>query len=615
MNRKASGLAWLFVGATVVGCGGGSQKYPDATVTFDAPPAEGGHDAGSVETGGDTPLPPPMPGTGSHLLVPGTISLIGSGSDSCTNQVPAIGDRWCGFTRPGTSLGANELWVINATQAAAGVNVKCDTFDANCIRLSTGLFEDPTSHFQIHGFDGDTLIFTADPGAPVFAWRPGLIGARQVTSGTGVGCRGHRNSDSVVCFDNVVTDAANTQTVADLHSGKLSDPPGLLPIVDTLFIAAKTDAAGVRKWQVDISPDGASVVWSTRPDAAGVETLKMQKIGNDASRKTIAQDVSQWSISADSTKWYWLKQFNYNVNGSPAGTLEAAAFPDGTGPTALAAAVADFSEAGAKGILFRTKVTQDVGDLVLMADRSAPTAVTTLDQNVFFVFDRSKDGTKAVYTKNVQMVTSGMFSAPVFDIFIAGADGNKPCTLAATAIGFLAPDFLASGGVAAWGRLNSMTSEVEGIYTTVATCTSRKFASEIFSWVPIADEGYVYLDDLSPDANEATLRFAQIKDGLLPAMGTQVQTRAAFVFSSLLPTLPAVIYTVATTTPADGLYINAKLPFTATPAVPPPDAGATAGDGGDAAPVSDGGVPETGASETGASDTGASEGGTDAGQG
>jgi hypothetical protein len=606
MNRKV-GLAWLFVGTTVVGCGNGSQKYPDTGVKFDAVP-EVGRDAGSIETS-MTPPPAPVPGVGSRLVVPGPITLIGAGADSCTNGVPATGDRWCAFTKPGTTLGSNELWVINATQAAANVAIKCDTSDANCLRLTSGLLEDQTNGFQIHGFDGDTLIYLVEPAAPVFAWRPGWIGGRQVTSTTGVGCRGHKTSDSIVCFDNVVTDTPPTQTVADLHAGKLSDPTGgLLPKVDTLFIAAKTDDPNARKWQVDMSPDGAYVAWSTRAAAAGLETLKMQRIGDDCSRKTIAADVTQWNISADSTTWYWLKKYNYNTMGSPSGALEAAAFPDGTGPTVLAADAADFSPAGAKGVLFRTKVTQDVGDLVLMADRSEPTALTTLDQNVLFVFDRSQDGKKAVYTKNAQTVTSGLFSAPIFDLFVAGSDLAKPCTLAATPLGFLAPDFLASGGVAAWGRLNRTTGEVEGMYTTVANCATSKFAAEILSWTSIGDEGYVYLDDLSPDPNlnEATLRFGQVKNGLLPAMGTKVQTRAAFVFASLLPTLPAVAYTVATNTAADGLYINAMLPFTPTPPVSPTDAGTGASDA--AAPMcGDGGASETGASETGASETGASE--------
>jgi hypothetical protein len=104
---------------------------------------------------------------------------------------------------------------------------------------------------------------------------------------------------------------------------------------------------------------------------------------------------------------------------------------------------------------------------------------------------------------------------------------------------------------------------------------TKKYANEILSWTPIASEGYVYLDELSLDQtlNEATLRYAKLDNGTLPAKGTLIQTRAQFRYATLLPTLPAVVYEVSSNAGSDGLYINASLPFTTTPVVPPPDAG------------------------------------------
>lgn len=618
MSRKVLGLASFIVGIAVAGCGGGGgqQTYPDAMIDFDAQPET---TPPKVDAMPET-MPAPMAAPTSKRLVEGGAMLIGSGPESCTNQEPAPGDRWCAFTQPGTALGFNELWVINVTKAAAAAttpgaaSVKCNTTDLNCLRLSTALYEDFDLGFRLHGFDGDTLIYYDEPTqspdgfvGTIKAWRPGWTAGRKLTDETGVVCAGHKTSAAVLCFNNVFTDAAVTVRTADLHAGLLTEQGGgLLPKVDTILIAAKNDVDGVRKWRADLSPDGKRVAWSSRADAAGVEILKVQTIGDDASRKTVAEDVSEWTITADGAKWLWLRKFNYDQTGAPAGTLESAPFPDGTGATMLATAVGEYSDAGSKSVIFRSKMKADVGDLFVIPDREAPAGVAMLDQGVLFVFDQSKDGTKAVYTKNAESISAGLSSAPIFDLYVAANDGKRPCTLAATPIAFLPPDFLGSD-YSAWGRLNTVTGEVEGMYTSLATCVTKKFAAEIFSWVPINDEGYVFLDELAldPSVNEATLRYALIKDGMLPAAGTKIQTRSQFVYAPLLPTLSAVVYNVRSgNKDTDGLYINASLPFKTTPVVPPPDGGTP-----DVPANTDAGTPGTDAPVEAAADAG---GGTDA---
>ncbi len=621
MNRKVLGLASVFVGIALGGCGSGNPSYPDAKLHPDAK-VDGNH----VDAGTEV-LPPPMAATTSKLLVPGNAVLIGSGADSCTNQDPAPGDRWCAFTRPGTTLGFNDLWVINVTKAAAvaatpgAAAIKCDTSDPSCLRLSTGLYEDLELGFRLHGFDGDTLIYYEEPShsadgfvGNVRAWRPTWTAGRKLTSESGVVCAGHKKSAAALCFENVFTDAAQTVRTADFHAGMLTDQSGgLLPKVDTLLIDAKDDLAGVRKWRADLSPDGKRVAWSSRADAAGPEILKVQTLGDDASRKTVAEDVSVWSVTADGTSWLWLRKYNYNQDGAPSGTLESAPFPDGTGAKVLAASVGDYTDVGTKGVLYRSKVLMDAGDLILMPDRDVPATIAMLDQGVLFVFDQSKDGTRAVYTKNAESISAGFSSAPVFDLYIAANDGKRPCTLAATPIGFLPPDFLGpSGDYAAWGRLNSTTGEVEGMYTTLSTCATKKFASEIFSWTAIGSEGYVFLDELSldPDLNEATLRYSKLENGALPSAGTKIQTRAQFTYAALLPTLAAVVYNVSSGQGGDGLYINASLPFTTTPVVPSPDGGAP-----DVPAATDGGTPGADAPLDLAADTGTDAPGVDTGTG
>jgi hypothetical protein len=124
-------------------------------------------------------------------------------------------------------------------------------------------------------------------------------------------------------------------------------------------------------------------------------------------------------------------------------------------------------------------------------------------------------------------------------------------------------------------------------------------------WTAIGDEGFVYLDTLSPDQNvdEATLRYGKVANGVLPFPGTTIQTRAALGFATLMPSLPAVVYTVETgTTGTDGLYVNATLPFSAT-GVTPTDGGTTPDATVDAT------VDMTTGPDATSSDVGANEGG------
>jgi hypothetical protein len=596
MTLKLDRLAFLFVcgaaGFGVIGCGSSGKTYNDASFGTDAKPD--GSDAGNAGSPGSDAgaeaLPDPAPGDGSHLVIGGeSVELVGSGNDSCTNQVPYSTDRWCAFAKPGTGDNV-ELWVINATKAAAGVAIKCNTTDTNCLRLTSGLLDDDEFHFRIHRFDGDSLIFSEGVGGgstgDIFGWRPGWSAPRKLTSQTGELCIGNKASSTVVCIDNVAIDAAKTRRL-DFHGGTLDDQNGgLVPLVDTFIFFTPTDAqTDLQRYEWDISPDGKYFAWSGRYDVAGKETLKIRKVG-EATSTTVATDVSAWTISNDVSKWYWISAFNYNAD-VPSGGLESAPFPAGTPPKALAGKVGDYFQAGqTNGLIVRSSIAVDtasglsLGTLSLMPDRDTPGTIQPLDTKVFALFDVSADGSKVMYTKN-EDVLGGVL--PVFDLYIAKADGSPVCTLAATPTSFAdpsAPKF--SGGIAVFGRINVVTGEGEGLYVNATMCAAKKFASEIYAWQPVGDEGFVYSDELAAvnRNGETTLRFAQAASGALPASGTKLQTRAGLRFATLTPALDSVMYTVASGTTFDGLYINTKLPFTTTPPVPAPDGGVSTSDAG-----------------------------------
>ena len=608
MNPKARRLALVALSAPLIagtiGCGGG-KSYPDAKVDLDAQPDGSG--GSTVSDASDAVITPPTIGPGDKVLVKGAIDLIGSGPDTCTNQVPPSGDRWCGFARQSAILGANELWVINVTQAAAGTTINCDapTGDPNCLRLSGGLVSDPTNGFRIHGFDGDTLAYSETPSAGSssnFAWRPGWTKPHGLTGAMGLACNGHALSRGAVCLENPVTDPTGMffQSV-ELHAGMLADQDMHLPLVDKIILQAKSDAMGLKKWGASLTPDGQSIAWSTRATDTGTEDLKVQKLGDDTSRISVASDVDQWMVTADSKKWLWLKTFNFDVTGNaPSGTLESATYPTGAAPVTIATAVGDFKEAGPTGVLFRVSVAQGVGNLMLVPDRDMPATVSMVDKAVVFVFGVTKDGKNASYAKRLQFLDAAQ-TIPVFDLYVNSGGGPTPCALASSPLAVLPPNFFGGDGLVVWGRLNSTTQEVEGVSTALSGCTTIKFASDVFGWTPIGDEGLVYLDTLSADpaVNEATLRYAKLENGALPAQGTVVQARAGLSYATLLPTLSAVVYTITSNTSADGLYINSTLPFT-TSIPQPPDGGTDttgAGDGGDTA------VPEAGGDTAATGDT------------
>jgi hypothetical protein len=607
------------LGAVSFGCGGGSNngdggmKYPDAKVNFDAKGDMGTGGTGAAGAGGSggsmgAAGAPPI-GTGSKLIVGGNITLIGSGKDTCTNQVPPSADRWCGFARLSSDLVDYELWVVNVSKVAAGVTVSCASGagDPNCVRLSTGLYVDPTNGFRVHGFDGDTLTYDEVPSGSgggflgnIFAWRPGWTAPHNLTGNNGLVCNGHALGKAAVCIQNPTSDATQTFVhTAELHAGILSDSNTPLPLIDTIIIVASTAEAnaGVSKWSARLSPDGKSIAWSTRATDTGTEDLHVQAL-ETTTKVDVAQDVSQWEISDDSSKWYWLKSFNYGSSGAPSGTLQTAPFPGGATPVTLSQNVGDFTPAGSS-VFYRTQVdtTSGAGNLLLTADPTMPANVAMIDTKVEFVFGATTDGKNVTYTKNVQNPAGT--SIFLFDVYVGNSAGNMACTLTSTANAFMPPIFIGGNSMVAWGRINQLTQVIEGMTTTLPACASRKFASDIFDWQVAGDEGLVYLDDVNsdPTIDEASLRYGKIAGGLLPSPGTVVQPRAGLAFSALLPALDAVVYTISTHTAADGLYVNATLPFTVT------------------APVPDGGTPPTDSGSTGAAGSGAAGSGGAAGAG
>ena len=582
----------VLVGLATLGCAGAPSRGPsdrDAAAAEASPTDADAADASGGDTSDAAPKPPPVAAAESRLVVPGAAALVGSGLDSCTNAPAASGDRWCAFARPAGDY--TELWVIDATEAAGGAAIACDGTDARCLRLSGHLFKSRANGFSDSGFNGDTLIYdeTPDRGdstsaffGVVWAWRPGWTAGRALTSAQGLACVGQGRSDAALCFENRTGDGAIADLTVELHAGRLSAAAGpVLPRLDTLILVATTDAPGApERTQVDLAPDGSYALWSTRAAMDAIETLHAPRLTDGAAPGApilVARDVSQWAVSPDGRAWYWLAGYDYDVTGAPAGTLQAADFPDGSNATTLAQAVGDFAVVNDKGLWLRADVAAQVGTLRWLPDRDAPAAAATVDTKVLGVLGQARDGARFLYTKTFAPVRPATATAAGFDVvdLYVGAAGGAPCVVADTPTAVHAA--IAPGGdVVLWDRDDGLTGERHGLATNVSSCTTTPFATRLRTLLPSGDDASLYLDEADDAADEATLRYARVVDGAL-AIEPPLQTRAAHVFAPLAPALAAVAYTVATATAADGLYV-AALP--AAPDASAPDATADGADGG-----------------------------------
>jgi len=579
-------LVLAFAALVTTACASSARREPDGAPPGDdgardsAPDAADGADAAGVGDGDARdapPKPPPVASPASRLVVPGDAALVGHGADSCTNEAGATGDRWCAFGRSAAT--GFELWVLDVTKAAAGAAIACDGSDASCLRLSQHLFKSRAAGFADAGFNGDTLIYgeTFDTSASVtpfvgalFGWRPGLAAGHALTTDNGIACVGQARSDAVLCFEDRLGDGTDQDLTVDLLAGRLAATGASgLPKIDTLVLISTADAPGAPpRYGFDLSPDGAYVAWSTRTAADPIETLHASPLDGKGMASVVARDVSQWQIAPDGASWDWLAAYDYDVTGAPSGTLQSASFPTGAATT-LASGVGDFQAVGGAGLWLRMGVADQVGTLGWMADRAAPANVATVDTKVLAVLDPS-DGSRFLYAKTFvplrpapQATTT--ITPELVDLTV-GAPGVGPLCVVSAAPEALHATFTPRADVVLWARYDMATGASQGLATKVSSCAMTAFASRLGGLLPAssADDdagslGYLFTDDADPAAGEGTLRYARIVNGALVVAEQALQTRAALVFAPLPSTLSAVAYTVATGTPADGLYV-APLP-------------------------------------------------------
>jgi hypothetical protein len=554
-----------------VGGGGGLGQKLDA-----------GRDRATFEVTAAPDAPPaPAPNMDSTVVIKGAARLVGSHFSACSNAVPASGngDRWCAFSVPNRQIGFTDLWVMNVTKALAGTPPKCDNTDPNCkllippgstmamgTQLWTGQPMQGPIHPTTHRFDGDTLIFHAlasenvdQYSGPIFAWRPGWDAPKKISLGTtAYSCSGHGTAEVFVCIENLST---MDPLVFDLTGGQLATGAKMIKHIVPFRAGSQTS-----QWRAALSRDGQYLVFSTGGlTVAERETLYLSKMSApDQVTMVGTPGISRWSISADSKRYYYLRNYNYDTAGAPSGIMTMADFPMGTGEVTLAPAVGAIVALGDgeidKGVGFFDNVLASKATFKYMADPKTK-ATVTVASNIGGTLGVSRDLKLLYYYKDVNPD-----NGTTTDGYIAKMDGSENATGGCTITDQLDSDqfgapFTQNGSQIFWAdKIDPVDGVGEGWTANPNGCLNkRKFSDKMDFWFLHGNDGMVYSDEGMADYS--TLKYVTFPGGNSLGQPVVVQQQVNRIYG-VFGNFDSLIYSIVNSTPEkDGLYSFAKVPF------------------------------------------------------
>jgi len=570
----------LVLATGMAACGGGSAKssYPDAS-TFGSGGAAGGAAGGAVATGsgghagtatggagGNTIVFPgtggaagggsgnsgPPPAPGSTLVLSGTTLLIGPGA-ACSSAPAATTpapDRWCGLFVPSGNQTVG-LVVFNLTKALAGTPITCATTDVNCVPLNASVDVNMNDTDASYGFFGQTLIYY--DASTIYAWRPGWAAGRAIMA--------HSTTQPVQCVANP-GDAATALCLAgtsnNLYAGTLDAATGgTLPLVEALT----NGSTGI-----DFSPDGRSVIWSVKASTSATspaETLKMQTIGDATTKKTIAANITQWAISADAARWYWLSAPTTDANMITTGALQTAPYPAGTTPAAVQAKVGQYLLFGAKSALTLTATAASASgaDMNVIPDVDAPVPAVVEPSDVIGLVGVTDAGNILYATMAQQPSSSSSTSSSsiLVDLRLIQADGTGKCVVTATPSADPGAGFNAAATAVEWVgvKLDSAgaVTTISGQYTTVADCAPHVFTTSLYSFYDVTS-GLLFQQGYDSKLFTADIDYAPFAATGGPGTPALVQTGADSTIVPLFPAPGRVLYTLSSGAATDGLYLS-----------------------------------------------------------
>jgi hypothetical protein len=553
-------LGSLFASLLLLGCGSSSGSPKDGGTGGSLGGAGGAGGSSGPGTGGlggaagSGTAGAPMP-TGSLVFTGDQAGLLTQGPP-CTSEVGATGDRWCAFVAASvTNPGNGDLFVVNVTKAAAGVSISCGATDANCIKLTSNYGENEEHPAN---FGGDTLVYYEFSGTP-FGWRPGMTAGRALATADPLAldvvfCTPSTKGTAIYCL-RILPAAMQTDPtllLTDLLAGKL-DGAANPPLARVETIIAVNDADAISHFQIGFPvPGGDTIAWSARPTATGPETLKMQTIGNDASRVTVASGINSWTASPDGTRWYWLSAVNET---SGAGALQSAPYPGGAGPVALASNIIQYDFPTPTSLL--AVATDTAKSMLAFADPvGAPTTSQTVDTGVIAFVALSKQA-HAAYVKAMSSSASG---TTFTDMFVKKTDGTGACAITSTTNSFpFDAIFTPSAGGLAW--IQRGATAIQAQFTRLSDCMAMNVGSNVVWTEPIGDRAVLYWDTFNNTTQTGALKFRTLAAGAVsadPAAQISGQVATFAVLPVVVPTggADAVVYTVNAGGNDDGVYVR-----------------------------------------------------------
>ena len=576
-NPRASfvGLLLVAVAANLgLGCssgGHGTQIYPDAVATGTGGNVDGGAvtdrgTGGTVGTGGtigtggaigptdassgntDGPVVP-----GALQLLPGPALLVGPGGVSCSRAATPAGgskpDQWCGVIGLGAT---NPLTVFNLTKALAGTPLTCTGGDPNCFQVSANLAGDFAmgTGDATHGFYGDTLIYYE--AATVFAWRPGwsagrVILARDLTAH----CVGGQDAPTAICLK-----ATPDATIINLYAGRLDtrqDPR--LPLVEAISASVGN---------VSFSPDSQSVLWSTAT-ATGPETLKIQTIGDATTRRTVATNVTGWSLTPDGLRWLWLSQPVVSTTLPTTGTLQSAPFPAGTPASNIQALTFNYAPWSATSMVVLANPGTVGADLRAIADINNPTtsARTLATQTAIGLQDVTPGG-------NILFLDRFDQTNNLINLRAVKADGTGACAVTTLPNADPSASFTSSSMGVEWFRVTvaaTGTASAQAVVTTLADCVPHSFSTSPFGFLDVT-AGLILQENYNATAFTASMSFLPFAANGTPGSALVIHPAADLPLMALFPDTPRVLYTVNSPSYPNGVYVSGALGGTTLPFMP-----------------------------------------------
>jgi hypothetical protein len=324
--------------------------------------------------------------------------------------------------------------------------------------------------------------------------------------------------------------------------------------------------------------------------------VKLDDLGQPGKAVTIGAGISQWVLSADSKRLYYLKGFNYGAGGAASGTLTMTAFPPTVPPvetTLVPTKVGGFIPIGDTDIdggVAYFDARSGMTSLKVIRDPTRPDMVLTAAPTIAGTLAVSRDLRFVYYYRQIDGTTR------TSDGYIARTDvASPPCTLTTSGLSdrYGVP-FSANGALVFWAdNVDVETGTGEGWVGNPDGCTAKhQWTEDIDFWFIHESNGMIFSDALKADT--ASLSYVGFPDGKSVGKPTVIQPRAGRIYG-VLPDFGAVLYTIPRIAPAkDGIYLYSRINLAGAPGT---DGGST-----DSTPAS---PPDTGI-DTG-SDTGSGQ--------